>query len=105
MAHAEVTAATTDSTVVAPAFPSPHVRAWQLGLLRTDRLQHASLSFTLAAGATAISRRPGASFVGAFALGFIKEVRDIRHGGFDIIDLAADLTGSVLGASVARAAP
>jgi hypothetical protein len=94
-----------DTTAVAPAFPSAPVRAWQMGLLRSDRLQHASLSFTIAAGATVLTRRPGASFAGTLALGLLKELRDIRHGGFDSMDLAADLTGSLLGASVARAAP
>lgn len=94
-----------DTTAIAPAFPSAPVRAWQMGLLRSDRLQHASLSFTIAAGATVLSRRPAWSFAGTLALGFLKELRDIRHGGFDRMDLAADLTGSLLGASVARAAP
>ena len=77
------------------------MRAWQVGLARPDRLQHASLSFALAAGATLVTRRPGASFAGALALGLAKEVWDSRSSGFDGTDLAADAAGAALGAAAA----
>lgn len=83
------------------AYPPPHVRAWQVGLVRADRLQHASLSFALAAGATLAGCRPGASFAGALALGFAKELWDARSSGFDPTDLAADAAGAALGAAAA----
>jgi hypothetical protein len=80
-------------------FPPPLVRTWQTGLVRPDRLQHASLSFTLAAGATAVTRRPLASFAGTLLLGLAKEAWDARRTAFDPADLAADATGAALGAS------
>lgn len=95
----EAPAAAADSTT---AYPPPRVRAWQVGLVRADRLQHASLSFTLAAGATLVSRRPGASFAGALALGLAKELWDRRAGRFDATDFAADAAGAALGAAAAR---
>lgn len=85
----------------AAAYPPPRVRAWQVGLARADRLQHASLSFTLAAGAAAASRRPAAAFAGVLALGLAKEFRDARRGRFDAVDLAADAAGAALGAAAA----
>lgn len=85
----------------AAAYPPPRVRAWQVGLARADRLQHASLSFTLAAGAAVASRQPGAAFAGALALGLAKEAWDARRGGFDPVDLAADAAGAALGAAAA----
>lgn len=84
------------------AFPPPRVRAWQTGLARPDRLQHASLSGTLAAGATAAGARPLAAFAGTFALGLLKECWDARATRFDAVDLAADAAGAALGASAAR---
>jgi hypothetical protein len=87
----------------AVAYPPPGVRAWQVGLLRPDRLQHAGLSFTLAAGATLVSHEPLASFTGTLALGLAKEIWDSRRGSFDAVDLAADAAGAALGASVAGA--
>ena len=85
------------------ALPPAGVRAWQVGLRRPDRLQHAGLSFTLAAGATLVSASPLASFTGTLALGLAKEIWDSRHGSFDAVDLAADAAGAALGASVAGA--
>lgn len=82
--------------------PSAADRAWQVGLLRTDRLQHASLSFTLAAGAgVSGASAPQAAWF-TVALGFAKECLDARRDRFDPADLAADLTGALLGASVSR---
>jgi hypothetical protein len=99
-AGAAVPAAGPDSTL---AFPSASVRGWQLGWARPDRLQHASLSFTLAAGATLASRRPLPSFAGVLALGLAKELWDARVTAFDPADLAAGAAGAALGASAARA--
>jgi hypothetical protein len=87
----------------AAVLPPPRVRAWQLGLARPDRLQHASLSFALAAAATLASGRPRASFAGALALGLAKELWDAHVTAFDPADLAADAAGAALGASGARA--
>ncbi|MCC6348055.1 MAG: hypothetical protein IT347_00490 [Candidatus Eisenbacteria bacterium] len=84
------------------AYPPPRVRAWQVGLVRPDRLQHASLSFVLAAGATLATRRPAASFAGVLALGLAKEAWDSRAEGFDAVDLAADAAGATLGVVAAR---
>lgn len=79
------------------SFPTPRVRGWQTGLLRPDRIEHASLSFTLAAALVLATRSPGAAAAGVFALGFGKELWDTRGGsGFDAIDLAADATGITL---------
>jgi hypothetical protein len=90
-----------DSGAVAP--PPPQVRAWQVGLLRPDRLEHATLSFTLALGAGAVTRQPAAAAGGVLALGLAKEVRDRRHAGFDLLDLLADAVGAGLAAWAATA--
>lgn len=90
-----------DSTAV---YPPPHVRAWQVGLVRPDRLQHASLSFTLAAGAALATRRPVASFAVTLAFGLAKELWDARGGEFDPVDLAADAAGAALGVAAAGGA-
>lgn len=96
-----VARAAADSLAAAPA---ARVRAWQCGLLRADRLQHASLSFTLAAGAGVAGARALPAFGGTLALGLAKELLDARRTRFDPADLAADLAGAALGASVARSA-
>jgi hypothetical protein len=87
----------------ATPLPPPTVRAWQTGLLRPDRLEHASLAFSLGLGIGLLSREPSAAAAGAFALGLAKEVRDRRHGGFDPVDLAADALGAGLAAVATRA--
>ena len=76
------------------AFPAPRVRAWQVGLLRPDRLQHAGLSFTLGAAFTlAFEDRVAAAGL-TLALGAGKEWWDSRRGrGADAIDFAADALG------------
>ncbi len=90
--------ADSSATPTAPTRPAPRVRAWQVGLLRADRLQHASLSFTLAAG-IGLAGRPRAEALGiTLALGVLKELRDARSDRFDPADLAADATGAALGA-------
>ena len=100
-AHAGAPAAARADSAL--AFPDARVRGWQLGVTRADRLQHASLAFTLAAGATLASRRPLESFAGTLALGLAKELWDARITTFDPADLAADAAGAALGASAAGA--
>lgn len=84
-------------------FPSPEVRAWQTGLLRPDRIEHASLAWTLGLGAGLATREPAAAFATPALLGLAKEIAD-RHGtGFDTVDLLADLLGAAAaGAIVSR---
>ena len=104
---AQSAAPAADTLALAPA-PSPDsarpasvrtsMHSWQTGLLRTDRLQHASLSFTLAAGAGLAGASRARAFALTFALGTAKEVHDGRHGRFDVVDLAADAVGAALGA-------
>jgi hypothetical protein len=91
------------SPATAAPLPPSAVRAWQTGLLRADRLEHASLSFSLGLGVGLLSREPAAAAAGAFAFGLAKEVRDRRHGGFDPVDLAADALGAGLAAVATRA--
>jgi hypothetical protein len=81
--------------------PAARVRAWQLGLARPDRLQHASLSFTLAAGTGLAGGSRRNAFLIVAGLGALKELRDRRHGGFDPMDLTADAVGAALGARAA----
>ena len=75
------------------SFPPPRVRAWQVGLVRGDRLQHASLSFALASALIIVTRDRAAGAATAFALGVGKELWDGRTGRFDPVDLAADAVG------------
>lgn len=86
-----------------PPLPPPTVRACQTGLLRPDRLEHASLAFSLGLGVGILSRQPAAAAASALGLGLAKEVRDRRHGGFDLVDLAADAIGAGLAAVATRA--
>ena len=72
--------------------PAPAVRAWQTGLARPDRLQHATLALTLGLGAGLASREPWAAAAIPAALGLIKEISD--RPKFDRIDLLADLAGA-----------
>lgn len=83
------------------AFPPERVRAWQVGLLRPDRLQHASFSFALGTAFTLASRDRAAGAGAALALGALKELWDSRHGGADGVDLLADAIGAFLGAAAA----
>lgn len=78
------------------------MRAWQVGLLRGDRLQHASLSFALGAAWTLAFRDAAAGAGTALALGALKELWDARRGGADGVDLVADALGATLGAIAAR---
>jgi hypothetical protein len=86
-----------------PPLPPPSVRAWQTGLLRSDRLEHASFAFTLGLGVGVLSRQPGTAAASALALGLAKEVRDRRHSGFDRLDLAADVIGAAFAAMATHA--
>ena len=90
-----------DSVAAVP--PPARVRAWQTGLARPDRLQHLSLSFTLAVAGGTASRAPAAAAGGAFLLGIAKEWRDRGTSGFDVTDLLADALGAAGGAFVADA--
>jgi hypothetical protein len=82
-----------DSLSVRP-FPPREVRTWQTGALRADRLQHASLAWTLGLGVGLASREPAAAIAAPAALGLAKEIADSRESGFDTLDLLADLIGA-----------
>lgn len=81
-------------------FPTPAVRAWQTGLLGTDRIQHASLAMTLGLSAGLPSRSPATSFATGVLLGLVKEFWDARRDHFDWGDLAADTAGAGVSAAV-----
>ena len=85
------------------AFPPPRVRAWQVGLVRSDRLEHASLSFALASAFIIVTRNRAAGAATAFAFGLGKELWDGREGRFDPVDLTADAVG--VGLATALVAP
>ncbi len=92
----------------APAAPDSATRvtapAWRSLAPAPDRLQHAGLSFSLAAGTGIATAAPGPGTGVALAFGVVKEVHDARHGGrFDWGDLAFDAAGAVLGGIVAAA--
>lgn len=81
------------------AFPPSRVRAWQVGFLRADRMQHMGLSFTLTSALIILTRDRGAAAGAAMALALGKELWDQRgSSGFDATDLAAGVTG--IGVSV-----
>ena len=65
--------------------------------MRPDRLEHASLSFTIAAALIVASRSHATAGSATLALGVCKELWD-AHGssGFDATDVAADATGVAL---------
>lgn len=75
------------------AFPPPRVRAWQVGVLRPDRLEHAGLSFTLGAAFTLAFRDRLPAAVLTLALGAGKEYWDSRHSKAEALDLVADAAG------------
>jgi hypothetical protein len=85
----------TDTVAVAtPKLPGGRARAWQTGLLRADRLQHASLSLASGAAFGVLTREPAVAAGSAMLLGVAKEVRDMRHSRFDWLDLLADAIGA-----------
>ncbi|HXJ70585.1 MAG TPA: hypothetical protein VNM39_16900 [Verrucomicrobiae bacterium] len=93
--------ASAPDSIVAPAaradslvsFPPPRVRAWQVGLVRGDRIEHASLSFALTSALIIITRNRPASAATALAFGVGKELWDQRTSRFDPVDLTADAVG------------
>ncbi len=99
---ADLPASTTRTDTLPPTTPDIPLRP-ATGLLRPDRLQHMSLSFTIGLGAGLATRRPAAATATALGLGLAKEIRDRRHGGFDPVDLVADAVGAALAALATRA--
>lgn len=95
------TAAAADDA--APGLPDARWRPFQTGMLRADRLQHASLAFTSGVGAGLATRSPEAAFATAATLGLAKEWIDVRDTHFDWVDLAADLAGAAAAALAIRA--
>lgn len=86
------------------AFPPARARAWQVGFLRADRMQHMSLSFAITSALIILTRRPGAAAGTSLTLGLAKELWDGRgSSGFDPVDLAADAAGTGLAVVVVRA--
>jgi hypothetical protein len=82
----------------APDLPEPRWRAFQTGALRPDRLQHATLAFSIGLGAGIAGGEPCAAFAIPAGLGLLKELADRRRDRFDWADLAADLAGAGLAA-------
>lgn len=101
LAHAAWPAPAGAAEAAAP-LPEPRWRASQTGALRADRLQHASLAFTIGLGAGVAGREPAGAFAAAAGLGVVKELADARSGRFDWTDLAADLAGAALAALATR---
>lgn len=89
------------------AFPTPEVRAWQVGLLRSDRLVHAGFSMTLMTALSLAGRDRRTAAAITLAAGLGKELWDRHPGGsgFDALDLTADATGTLLGAVLAGTDP
>ena len=97
-------AAAPPGAAAGPAAPSPRqVRAWQCGLVRPDRLEHASLALTAGLSVGILTREPAAAVGGALVLGLGKELWDRHRSGFDPGDLAADAVGAVLAEFATRA--
>ena len=76
--------------------------AWRSIAPGPDKLQHAGLSFGLAAGVGIAARAPWPGAGVSLGFGVVKELADRRHGRFDPLDLTADAVGAVLGALVTR---
>jgi len=89
-----------DTTARAPR--AARLPPWATALARPDRLQHGSLSFTIAAGIGLLSRPRGEAFGVTLGLGVVKELLDSRRDRFDPGDLAADAAGAALGAWACR---
>jgi uncharacterized protein YfiM (DUF2279 family) len=91
------------AAAAAPEFPDARTRMWQTGMLREDRLQHASLAMTAGLSIGLLTRSPSAGFGGVLALGLLKEFRDARSDRFDWLDLTADVIGAGAGAALTNA--
>jgi hypothetical protein len=78
----------------AATFPKPEVRVWQMGLMRADRLQHVTFSYTAGLMLGLTSQEPLAAASGAMVIGLAKELWDARTGRFDSLDLVADALGA-----------
>ena len=70
--------------------------------LRSDHLQHASLSFTIGLGAGMATGEPAAA-ASALAFGLAKEIADSRHDGASKRDLVSDLVGTLLAVAAVAA--
>jgi hypothetical protein len=86
-----------------PALPPADVRGWQTALFRPDRVQHASMSLTLALAAGLATRDAAIGLGVSLCLGLAKELHDIGGSGFDPLDLVADTIGAGGGAAAASA--
>src|SRR5262249_15634611 len=89
-----------DSLGVRPGFwlDPAQEGAW----LRSDHLQHTSLSFTIGLGAGLATGEPAVA-ASALALGIAKEVFDSRRAGASKRDLVADLVGTALAVAAVAA--
>jgi hypothetical protein len=68
---------------------------WQSGLLRPDRIHHASLALASGLAIGLLTREPIAGAGGSLTLGVVKEIWDSGgRSGFDLVDLAADAIGA-----------
>jgi hypothetical protein len=85
-----------------PPLPDSSARRWQTGMLRADRVQHASLSFTISIGAGLALDDPLAGAGLTLGIGLAKEIADARRTRFDAVDLVADAIGAALGAAAVK---
>src|SRR5688572_12765575 len=83
----------------APAFPDAGERAWQVGVVRADRLRHLTLGYTSGVMVGLMSHNPVAGAASAAALGIVKELWDARRGRFDVLDLGMTCAGAAAAAS------
>lgn len=82
------------------------MRAWQTGLVRADRLEHAGASFALATAITLATRDRRPAALGTLLLGLGKEWHDGQGAsGFDPVDLTADALGIALALALVRPSP
>jgi hypothetical protein len=89
-----------DGPGLRPPFPDPEVRSWQIGILRPDRLQHATLGFTAGSLLGLPSRSAEAALIGTVSISLAKELWDSRTGKFDAVDLLASTLGGAAAAAI-----